>query len=87
MSQLTARLEGGTLFLSGTIPSEEVAAGIRQVADLIYAPFVVNDLVVDPSVPPASWLAGAPRSVAVLPILGSAELNLAGESASLSGSL
>ena len=86
VANFTATLLDGTLTLSGAIPSQEVADGMAAVAELIYAPFLVNDLVVDPEVAPASWLAGAPRAIAVLPIVGSARLELVGEEGSLSGS-
>ncbi len=83
VSALTARLSAGTLTLTGTVPDEAVAAGVAAVADLIYAPFVDNQLQVDPSVAPAGWLPAAPGAVAVLPVVGEAELALAGDQATL----
>ncbi len=82
-SHLTARLAQGTLTVQGAVPSEEVAAGVAAVADLIYAPFVDNQLQVDPAVAPAAWLPTAPGAIAVLPLVGEAELRLDGEAATL----
>ncbi len=80
---LTARLAQGTLTVQGTVPSEEVAAGVAAVADLIYAPFVDNQLQVDAGAAPAAWLPAAPGAIAVLPLVGEAELRLEGDSATL----
>jgi flagellar motor protein MotB len=84
-STLNASLSRGALTLSGAIPSAEAAAQIAGVANLIYAPFVTNNLVVDDSINPAPWLATAPNLMAFLPIVGEAELNVVGTKASLTG--
>ncbi|MBT8203525.1 MAG: BON domain-containing protein, partial [Acidimicrobiia bacterium] len=45
--RLTATLNRGALTLGGAIPSAEAAAQVAGVADLVYGPFVTNDLAVD----------------------------------------
>lgn len=65
-----ARLDQGTLTLRGSLPSEEIKASILQRAQELYgaAPNrIVNQLVVDPGVGPASWADNVPK---ILPILG-----------------
>ncbi len=85
VSHLDARLEDGKLTLRGTIPSAEVAAHLSAVADLIYAPLLDNQVVVDPEVAPASWVASAPNVIAVLPIIGTSGLTVTGEEATVMG--
>jgi outer membrane protein OmpA-like peptidoglycan-associated protein len=84
-STLTASLSRGALTLTGAIPSAEAAARVSGIADLIYGPFVTNNLVVDESVNPAPWLPTAPNLMAFLPIVGEAELNVVGTEATLTG--
>jgi OmpA-OmpF porin, OOP family len=65
-----ARLEHGTLTLRGSLPSESSKTAILQRAQELYGAIpnhVVNQLVVDPEVGPASWADEVPK---VLPILG-----------------
>lgn len=67
---LHARLEHGTLTLRGSLPTEASKAAILQPAQELYgtAPgHVVDELVVDPKVEPASW---ADNVAKVLPVLG-----------------
>lgn len=85
VSHLDARLQDGKLTLRGTIPSEEVAAGIARVAELIYAPLLDNQIVVDPEVAPATWLPTAPNVIAVLPIVGTSGLSVTGQEATVFG--
>lgn len=85
-ASLSASLVDGTLTLTGTIPDAESAARIAAVADLIYAPFVVNELVVDPDVPGATWVPGAAGTIAVLPIVGRASIDVSGQQAVLTAS-
>ncbi|MCP3935472.1 MAG: BON domain-containing protein, partial [Actinomycetia bacterium] len=85
VSHLDARLEDGKLTLRGTIPSAEVAAHLSAVADLIYAPLLDNQVVVDPEVAPASWVASAPNVIAVLPIIGTSGITVTGEEATVMG--
>jgi OOP family OmpA-OmpF porin len=73
------------LSLSGTIPSGEVALQVAGVADLVYGPFVTNDLVVDEAVAAAGWVPNAPNLMAFLPIVGEAELQIVGDEATLTG--
>jgi len=85
VSHLDARLENGKLTLRGTIPSEEVAAALASVAELVYAPLLDNQIVVDPDVAPASWVGSAPQVIAVLPIIGTSGLTVTGEEATVYG--
>ncbi|HSL04356.1 MAG TPA: OmpA family protein [Nitrospiraceae bacterium] len=65
-----ARLEHGTLTLRGSLPSETNKTAILQRAQELYGAIpnhVINQLVVDPGVGPASWADEVPK---VLPILG-----------------
>lgn len=82
---LSAVLSRGALTLDGAIPSPEAAAQVAGVADLIYGPFVTNDLVVDETIAPAPWLPNAANLMAVLPIVGEAELTVSGTKATVSG--
>lgn len=65
-----ARLEQGTLTLRGSLPNEASKAAILQRAQALYGATpgrVVDQLVVDPRVGPATWANNLPQ---VLPILG-----------------
>ena len=84
-AHLDARLEGGQLTLRGTLPDAEVAAQLQTVAELIYAPLLDNQIVVDPEVATASWVANAPQIISVLPIVGTSGLSVSGEEASVFG--
>lgn len=84
-ASLNAILSRGALELSGTLPSAEIAAQVAAVANLIYGPFVTNDLQVDESVAAGSWLPGAPNLMAFLPIVGEADLRVVGNEATLTG--
>ncbi len=84
-SRLEARLEGGQLTLRGTIPDAEAAARLAAVADLIYAPLLDNQLVVDPEAAPASWVPRVADAIAVLPIVGTSGLTINGEEATVFG--
>lgn len=67
---LHARLEHGTLTLRGSLPSVTSKAAILQRAQELYGTTpgrVVDELVVDPRVGPASW---ADNVSQVLPVLG-----------------
>lgn len=85
MPSLTATLSRGALSLSGTVPSSEVAQQVAGVANLVYGPFVTNGLIVDESVVAAGWVPNAPNLMAFLPIVGEAELRIAGGEATLTG--
>lgn len=84
-ARLTASLSEGTLVLAGALPDAETAASVAATAELIYTPFLSNNLVVDDSVETATWVPTAARAIAVLPIVGEAELEVSGEQAILSG--
>ncbi len=85
LSSLTAALSQGAISLSGTVPSAEVAAQVAGIADLVYGPFVTNNLQVDESVAATGWLPSAPNLMAFLPIVGEAELRVVGNEATLTG--
>ncbi len=85
VAHLDARLQDGQLVLRGTIPDAEVAARLSAVADLIYAPLLDNQIVVDPEVTPASWVPAASNVIAVLPIVGTSGLSVNGEEATVFG--
>lgn len=85
VAHLDARLEGGQLTLRGTLPDAEAAARLQAVAELIYAPLLDNQVVVDPDVATASWVATAPQVVSVLPIVGTSGLTVSGEEATVFG--
>ncbi len=61
-----ATLAGKDLSLDGTVPSEELKAGLLQASELVYAPFVVSDVQVDNSLAAPEWLAAAPQVVMLL---------------------
>ena len=84
--RLTATLERGALTLRGAIPSAEAAAQVAGVADLVYGPFVTNELEVDNTLAPLGWVPSAANLMAVLPIVGEAELSIIGTKATLTGS-
>ena len=67
-SSLTGTLSRGALTLGGTVPSNQVALQVAGVADLVYGPFVTNDLVVDEAVAPAGWCRAPPTSWRFYPL-------------------
>ncbi len=83
VAHLTATLEKGAIVIAGVVPSEEAAARVAAVAELIYAPFVTNELVVDGGVAAAPWVDHAADAIAVLPIIGTSGLTIEGDSAVL----
>lgn len=85
VAHLDARLQNGQLTLHGTLPDAEAAAKLAAVAELIYAPLLDNQVVVDPDVETASWVGAAPNVVAVLPILGTSGITVSGEQATVFG--
>lgn len=85
VAHLDARLQNGQLVLRGTLPDAEVAARLESVTELIYAPLLDNQVVVDPEIETASWVANAPSVVAVLPIVGTSGITVAGEEATVFG--
>lgn len=63
---IQATLTGKDLVLSGTVPSSELVEQVGQAAQLVYAPFIQSELIVDEQVPAADWLAAAPPAVMLL---------------------
>lgn len=85
LAHLDARLQDGKLTLRGTVPDPAAAARLEAVADLIYAPLLDNQVVVDPDVASASWVASSADIIAVLPIIGTSGLSVSGEEAEVFG--
>jgi outer membrane protein OmpA-like peptidoglycan-associated protein len=85
VSWLTADLSAGTLTIAGIIPDPEAAGRLDYVTDLIYAPFLENQVEVDETVTAASWVPNAAGIAAVLPIVGESSLEVAGETATVRG--
>lgn len=85
IAHLDARLQDGRLTLRGTIPDAAAAARLEAVADLIYAPLLDNQIVVDPEVESASWVASSADIIAILPIIGTSGLSVSGEQAEVFG--
>ena len=84
-----ATLVGKDLTLTGSVPSQELADGLVQAASLVYAPFVQSELVVDPQLPTAEWLAATPRSIMLLQtitegtlVVSEGRITVSGEAAS-----
>ena len=85
LSWLTANLSAGTLTVAGTIPDAEAAGQLAYVTDLVYAPFLVNQVEVDDTVTLASWVPNVANIAAVLPIVGESSVEVAGEKAIVRG--
>ncbi len=83
MAHLTASLEKGAIVIGGVVPSEDAAARVAAVAELIYAPFVTNELVVDADAAGAPWVEHAADAIAVLPIIGTSGITIEGDTAVL----
>lgn len=84
-AHLVARLEQGTLHLSGSIPDTSIAAQLRAAAEQVYAPLVEDSLAVDTSLAGAPWLSNAAQAIWLLPASETVTLELAGTQATLSG--
>ena len=84
-SWLTANLSAGNLTMAGTIPDAEAAGRLAYVADLVYAPFLDNQVAVDEAVAAASWVPNVANIAAVLPIVGESSVEVAGETAVVRG--
>lgn len=73
---VVARLDDGALVLEGAVSDAAVVERVTGVAELIYAPLLSIDLVVDEALSPAPWERSLPLLVSVLPISGDATLIL-----------
>ena len=85
VAYLRASLEAGRVVIDGAVPDPEVAARLRGLADLIYAPLLDNRLEVDPSVETAPWVPNAATVIARLPIVGTSSIEVTGTEATLRG--
>lgn len=82
---LVAGLSEGRLTLSGVVPDETSAQRLVGVTNAIFAPFVENEVTVDPSVGDAPWAPTIANGVAALAIAGEAQLVIADGTATLVG--
>ncbi len=85
LAYLRATLEGGRVVISGALPDAAAAAELGALAELIYAPLLENELVVDETLDTASWVPMAPLIVARLPIVGTSSVRVAGNEAVVTG--
>jgi outer membrane protein OmpA-like peptidoglycan-associated protein len=83
VARIGAGLEGGRLLLTGAIPDEAAAARTAVVADLIYFPFLDNQLATDSELDANSWVGRTADAISVLPIVSTAQLDVIGEEATL----
>ncbi len=65
-----ASLVDGQFSVGGVVPDQAVADQILGAAAIVYGPDFASDLTVDPEIETPEWLAGAPRAVGLLPIIG-----------------
>lgn len=63
---LLAELNEGQLQLSGTLPSEELKAGVDESVGVAYVPGFTSTTTVDPTVAAPPWLEAAPTAVVLL---------------------
>ena len=82
---LRASLEGGRVVIQGALPDPAVVAELRALAELIYAPLLENEIVVDETLETASWVPMAPLIVARLPIVGTSSVRVSGNEAVVTG--
>ncbi len=80
-----AVLQDGTLTISGAVSSPAAAEAVAQMISLVYAPFVDNQLTVAVGVEATEWESRVAGAIAVLPIVGTAELTIVGDGAVISG--
>lgn len=80
-----AVLQDGMLTISGAVSSPAAAEAVAQVIALVYAPFVDNQLTVAEGVEAAEWEGRVAGALAVLPIVGTAELTIMGDEAVIAG--
>ncbi len=82
---LRATLEGGRVLIEGALPDAAAAAELGALAELIYAPLLDNQLVVDETLESAPWVSMAPVIVARLPIVGTSSVRVTGTEAVVTG--
>jgi flagellar motor protein MotB len=85
IAYLRATLEGGRVVIEGALPDAAVAAELGALAELIYAPLLQNDVVIDETVDTAPWVKMAPLIVARLPIIGTSSVRVSGNEAIVTG--
>jgi outer membrane protein OmpA-like peptidoglycan-associated protein len=80
-----ASLVDGSFSVTGVVPNQAIADQILGAAGIVYGPEFTSDLVVDPEVEAPDWLAGAPRAVGLLPIIGQGSIRVDAAGVTLSG--
>ena len=85
VSWFNANLSAGTLTMVGAIPDAEAAGRLAYVTDLIYAPFLDDQVEVDDTVTGASWVPNLANIAAMLAIVGESSLEVAGDKAIVRG--
>ncbi len=85
VSWFNANLSAGTLTMAGAIPDPEAAGRLAFVTDLVYAPYLDNQVEVDDTVAAASWVPNIATVSAMLAIVGESSLEVAGEKAIVRG--
>lgn len=82
---LEAMLSEGRLTVSGVLPDEASTQRLAGVTNVIFAPFIDNQVTVDGSVGEASWVPNIASAVAALAIAGEAQLSIVNGVATLTG--
>lgn len=72
-----ATLTGKDLVLSGAVPNQELVDGLGQAAQVVYAPFIQSELVVDPQLPPEPWLAATAPAIMLLQTITEGTMTIA----------
>jgi hypothetical protein len=84
-ASFSIRIEMGRVTMEGSLPDAESAARLAAAADRLYAPLLDNDLVIDSSLEPVSWVGEVAQAISALPMIGVVELGITGSEAELSG--
>ena len=82
---LSASLKAGKVVIEGAIPDPQVAGQVNALTELVYAPLLENNLVVDETLDGASWVASTAAIVTRLPIVGTSSIRIVGEEATITG--
>lgn len=80
-----ATLQDGQFTLSGVVPDEATATALLTAANIAYAPFVTNELVIDPTAAPNPLLAAAPTGIGLIPMITEGTITVEGDGIELTG--
>ncbi len=80
-----ATLQNGLFTLRGVVPDEETATALVTAANVAYAPFVTNELAIDPNVQPNPLLAAAPVGIGLIPMITEGTVRVESDGVELSG--